>query len=332
MVNYYAYYSFGGYKEFYLGNTKDSFSHSWYFSMLPIWETRYSASGDEALKTKIEDAKSLPQIEDVGKGGDKAIPQEATTLITHGGYDVIYKTAGEYQVVAVKDIVSQDDTGRPAPFMMLFVARDEEGFALLDKLAEHLLVDLKAFKEKLSTLFVYDLDKNGLRFNVLQMNAILSEVNTLVPSPQTAWHKYYPVHLVITSQKLEIALQNQKVSRDDVFYARGFQGNVLWERNRVVVDKEEHGTTLEAHSEEKQDEGHSEKSEDESDCPVCIKPDTFSAKVKHFWNGLPNAVRYCIVAAVTALFILAICPRSCKKGDSTKSERISQVLTYEKTL
>ena len=147
MVNYYAYYSFGGYKEFYLGNTKDSFSHSWYFSMLPIWETRYSASGDEALKTKIEDAKSLPQIEDVGKGGDKAIPQEATTLITHGGYDVIYKTAGEYQVVAVKGIVSQDDTGRPAPFMMLFVARDEEGFALLDKLAEHLLVDLKAFKE-----------------------------------------------------------------------------------------------------------------------------------------------------------------------------------------
>ena len=72
MVNYYAYYSFGGYKEFYLGNTKDSFSHSWYFSMLPIWETRYSASGDEALKTKIEDAKSLPQIEDVGKGGDNS--------------------------------------------------------------------------------------------------------------------------------------------------------------------------------------------------------------------------------------------------------------------
>ena len=345
MVKFYAYYSFGGYREFYLGNSQDTFTHSWYFSMLPIWEARLRESEDEALRARIEEARNLPQIEDVGKGGENAIPKEASSLVSHGGYDVIYKTAGEHQVLAVKDIDSRDDSGRPAPFMMLFEANNGEGIALLDKLAEYLLTELKTFKGKLSELFVYDLDKNGLRFDVQLMNAILAEVNGLATSPQVAWHKHYPVHIIITAQKLDITLQNQNLSRADVFFASDLNGNVLLEREQDVNDGAKRvdnpGTPPEEKEPEQKSEIHPQPPLDSrevvpvnvtKDQSFCEKASRCARSAKKRWNGLPNTVRYCIIAAAAILLLVAITPRSCKKGNDKKSNQTSQVLRYEKAL
>lgn len=341
MVKFYAYYSFGGYRELYLGNSQDTFTHSWYFSMLPIWEARLRQAEDEGLRARIEEARNLPQIEDVGKGGDNAIPTEAATLVSHGGYDVIYKTAGEHQVLAVKDIDSRDDSGRPAPFMMLFEAHDGEGIALLDKLAEYLLTELKAFKEKLSELFVYDLNKNGLRFDVQLMNTILAKVNDLTPSPQVAWHKHFRVHAIITAQRLDITLQNQNISRADVFFASDLNGNILLERKLEVKDDVKQEIIPEKKEPEQKPEVHPDPPIDTREViPVdepeeqsfCVKASNCARSAKKRWYGLPNTVRYCIVAAAAVLLLVAITPRSCKKSNDNKSKQTSQVLRYEKTL
>lgn len=345
MVKFYAYYSFGGYREFYLGNSQDNFTYSWYFSMLPIWESRLREAEDQALRTRIEDARSLPLIEDVGKGGVNAIPTEASSLVSHGGYDLIYKTAGVHQVLAVKDIDSKDDSGRPVPFMMLFVSKDAEGIAILDKLVEYSLTELKAFKEKLSELFVYDLDKNGLRFNVQQMNAILAEVNSLALSPQVAWHDYSPVHTIITGQKLDVTLQNQNISRAEVFFACDLSANVLLKRKLSVADDVKHeekpGITHKEKELEQKPESHPKLPIDSREVvqvnvkkeqPFCERASRCARGAKRHWNGLPSTVRYCLIAAAAVLLLVAIAPRSCKKRNDRKSHQTSQVLRYEKAL
>ena len=344
MVKFYAYYSFGGYREFYLGNSQDNYTYSWYFSMLPIWEARLREAENEKLKAQVEEAHKLPKMEDVGKGGANAIPAGASALVSHGGYDVIYRAANNFQVLAVKDIDSKDDTGRPAPFMMLFAAQDAEGIALLDKLAEYLLTNLMAFKEKLAGLFVYDLEKNGLRFDIGQMRTILAEVNASLPAPRVAWHEYYPVHTIITAQKLEITLQNQSISHQDVFYAVDLNGKILEDKQQPPADNL-NGQKVEQKKEDPvkeigADKGSQAKGEVSIVGPVgnskeqtfCDKATKCAKKVKTGWNGLSSTAKGCIVVAAAILLIALVTPRSCKKGPDKKPNQTSQVIYHEKAL
>lgn len=349
MVKYYAYYSFGGYRELYLGNSNDSFEHSWFFSMLPIWEERLKESDDNALRAKIEEARNLPHIEDVGKGGENAIPAEASALVSHGGYDVIYKSAGAHQVLAIKDIDSRDDSGRPAPFMILFVAVDIDGAAVLDKLAEYLLANLSDFKNKATDLFTYDINKNGLRFNITLMNKILEEVIEQTPSLKIPWHEQYPVHTMITAQSLDVALQNQSLSKDDVYYAVNLNGKVLCKKRRQIKETQKEEEQQEKPKEEPQGEPdsldqapetNSEQSTDSKEL-ITIKHNTeesffdyVSDLVRKFrmkWNNLPRNKRYCILTVAVVLLLIAIAPRSCSKSNN-RTAYISKTLYHEKAL
>jgi len=343
MVKFYAYYSFGGYKEFYLGNSEDEDTYSWYFPMLPIWEARLKDKEDAVLSAKVEEARNLPKILDVGRGGENAIPPEASTLVSYGGYDVLYRAAGRDQVVAVKDIDSKDDTGRPAPFMMLFVSRDPDGCGVLDKLAGYLLTDLKPFKENLSELFVYDLEKNGLRFGVRRMNEILEEIAAMAVKPQVEWHAYMPVHLLISAQKLEVTLQNQKINERDILYATDLFGRVLIDRT-AEIKKDDPSNDGGVKDEGKKgpdvsvvDTGHGNQTgggpvslvPGTGDDSFCGRASVCAKRAKEQWGRLPRdirkVIRYCVIGIVAIMVISALTPRSCK-SDANKSHQTSQVL------
>ena len=343
MVKYYAYYSFGGYRELYLGNSDDSFDQSWYFSMLSVWESRLKDKEDDVLRARVDEARALPKIVDVGKGGENAIPDEASTLIVFGGYDVIYRTVGQYQVLAVKDIDSKDDTGRPAPFMMLFVAQDATGIAVLDKLSDYLISNLKAFKDYLSGLFVYDLEKNGLRFGVQSMNGILKKVCEEVVQPRREWHSFNVVHLLIAGQNLDVALQNQKISKKDVFCAQDLHGNQLIgitnidknsEEEPVAVEDVVEPTRLAAACETQADKSAAESKDNMWKC-LCGIFSKCRETVKRLWDMLPEpmkkTVRYIILFFLFILVILAILPRSCQSKDK-KYNQSSEIVRYETVL
>lgn len=342
MVKFYAYYSFGGYKELYLGNSQDNYIHSWFFSMLPIWEARLKEKEDDVLRAKVEEARNLPHIMDVGRGGDNAIPQEASTLVSYGGYDVMYRTAGMSQVVAVKDIDSKDDTGRPAPFMMLFVALDPKGYDVLDKLAEYLLTDLKPFKEKLSELFVYDLEKNGLRFGVQRMNEILDEIVSLAVKPQVEWHAHMPVHLLISAQNMQVTLQNQKIREQDILFASDLFGHILIDRTSEIKkvdssnpDVQDDGTKASVVNGCNTGQGHTTEGGLSQVVPVtsddsfCEKASKCARKAKEHWRKLPDDVRkvikYCAIGLAAIMLIAALTPRSCK-SEVKQSHKTSQVV------
>ena len=334
MIKFYAYYSFGGYRELYLGNTDSEARFSWYFPMIPVWEARLKDKENEKDRSMLEAALALtPHIEDVGRGGENAIPREAYNMVSYGGFDMMYRKAGLGQVLAVKDIASMDDTGRPAPFMLLFVSTDEDGAVLLDKLSESLLSNMRSFKEKMSGLFVYDLQKNGLRFDLETMNRLLNEVNNAQTALRLQWHMHFPIHILVTSQELNVALQNQKIKAEEVQYAVNLKGKVLIDKTTGTQGGED-GPKSDGDKDEAGDGSNGQADSGDGEHRSVVRVDdkkkfcVFWAKVKSFWKGLPKRAKYCAYALVAVLLILILACRSCNKTHS----KTSQLALYEKTI
>ena len=179
MLRYYSYYSIGGYKDFYLGSDADKFEATYYIPLLPIWEKRAEEKNDAALKQKTEQLRELPSIKIIDEADSYGMPSAGNILFSHGGYKLIYEhLEGDVYALSVRDIEGndKDETGRDTPFLFIVTADTPEDTQKLNKLAAYAANNLATFSKTISSSIGFDVEKNGLRFDLAALNARFDKI------------------------------------------------------------------------------------------------------------------------------------------------------------
>ena len=179
MIRYYAYYSCGGYKDMYLGNSSDSAMFTYFLPLLRIWKT----GKKEEYSKKLEQVKDLQLIEIVTQNNDFDFPKQAKTFFSHGGYKVVYQTLSNGDTcLCVRDITNdaKDEENRDIPFNILITASGEEDISILDAFAIHSMTHIDRLYETFSYLFTYDPIINGIKYDLCLAKDLIKKV----PQPQ----------------------------------------------------------------------------------------------------------------------------------------------------
>lgn len=178
MLKYYSYYNVGGYKDMFLGDSSMMADKTYFLPLLPVWKKKASA-GDKELATKVEVLETLPSIKIVTKDDSHGLPQNAKILFSHGGYKVMLTSSNTGETIfAIRDIESssKDETGRTIPFLLVIVGTSESDKVLLEKVAAYASSHLDSFSKKISSLFSYDSEKNGLAFALSTLTAYINKI------------------------------------------------------------------------------------------------------------------------------------------------------------
>lgn len=210
MINVYGFYSCGGYKDMYLGNSEKADNPKYYLPLLPIMKNRNRPEEKE----KIEELERLPMIQIITRDNRQGFPQECDILFSHGAYSVIYKTLSNGDTcLALKDIpgIDKDEMGREIPFNLMFLATDNESKKLLDNFSIYVKDNYTECINFCNILFKYDYLSNGIRFD---LPAIINKIKGIPDSNIKLKHKRNQlVYLMLFSEKnIEIAFREQKLS------------------------------------------------------------------------------------------------------------------------
>ena len=181
MLRYYSYYSVGGYKDMFLGNSAMEEKDTFFLPLLPVMKKKLADKKDTELAAKIQYLESLPQIKILRNDRLYDFPIEANNVISHGGYKIIYyqPVVGRY-VLSIRDIDgdSKDETGRTIPFLLAMVGDSEKDKYILNKLFTYMTTNLATTSVFLSKLFAYDAEKNGICFHLQDLNKWISDIDT----------------------------------------------------------------------------------------------------------------------------------------------------------
>ena len=217
-IEYFAYYSVGGYKDMYLGdlNTKSDFTY--YSPFYNQWKngTLHEGYADK-MKSQFEFLEDKEQIS-IMSAANNLMPKDASTFVVHSGFKLACSNVGIGKVtIAIKDLIGndKDDNGRSLPFMMQLIGDTP---STMIALSEYLRENLKAVSDFLSTLFEFNAKYNCLQFNIGKLNSWIEDViaNILKPSYQnTSSHK---LHLLVLSDGInkDYALKEIGINRSDV--------------------------------------------------------------------------------------------------------------------
>lgn len=178
MLKYYSYYNVGGYKDMFLGDSSMKADKTYFLPLLPVWKKK-ALSGDKELAKKVEVLETLPSIKILTKDENQGLPQNAKTLFSHGGYKVILTSSDSGETIfAIRDIESssKDETGRTIPFLLVIVGTSESDKVLLEKVATYASSHLDSFSKKISSLFSYDSEKNGLAFALSTLTSYINKI------------------------------------------------------------------------------------------------------------------------------------------------------------
>lgn len=173
MIKYYTYYSCGGYKDIYIGSDQDSADASYFIPLLNVWKK----SNKPENVDKVARAKSVQHVELISKSNSAGFPSECNLMFSHGGYKAILRTLKDGRLcLSIRDISNgaKDEEGRDIPFNFLFLADGQESIYQLDALAIEYLTQEKDINELISNTISYDPVINGIRFDLLKLNQLLS--------------------------------------------------------------------------------------------------------------------------------------------------------------
>lgn len=180
MIHYYSYYSVGGYKDMYLGNSgMNDCRSTYYLPLLPVLETEVAENDDKSKREEIARLRVLPKINLVTAQERLGLPAVATSITTRGCYSMIYThLEGDKYAIIIHDVVndSKDSSGRAIPFLVLFMSDSTSDLQTMNKLATYISANMKTARVKLGSFFRYDVDANGLRFELQQMNEWVNSV------------------------------------------------------------------------------------------------------------------------------------------------------------
>lgn len=243
MIKYYAYYNHGGYKDFYLGSQEEDVKSKYFLPLLTVHELSLSENPDDAeLRNQIEHQRSLPKLIALS---DKTIeynyPKQARTLMSHGGYKVLYRSIGCSQyVLAIRDIAgSKDIYGRQTPFNMMLIGDDQKDLKEMDIIAEYIRNNISSFESAVGSIFIDDIKENGLRCDIGKLRDKLNEIiengspliidGNMKPSVRM---------LVIPNMSmLNSAIKEQNIDRDDIYICYRSDGSTLFTMPNQNQDK-----------------------------------------------------------------------------------------------
>ena len=233
MIRFYAYYNHGGYKDFYVGTQEETVTSKYFLPLLVVHEaTLKNEPENEELRRLVEHQKQLPKLVMLSDAtAEYNYPKEARVLMSHGGYKVLYKrlTINHY-ALAIRDIVgSKDVYGRQSPFNMMFIG-DEEDLDNMDILVEYVRNNLSSFTHLLSTLFVNDLNENGLRCDIDRLTSALHSILENGEHLSYSVSQSLPVRLLVVSSayNLNTTFKEQNMNRRDICMCFDETGNRLF--------------------------------------------------------------------------------------------------------
>lgn len=236
MIRYYAYYNHGGYKDFYLGNQEENVKSKFFLPLLAVHEQSLEENSDnDELRKQVEHQMQLPKLVVLSDTtSEYNYPREARVLMSHGGYKMLYKRLNHrYYALAIRDIAGPKDVyGRQSPFNIMFVG--EQGDLMnLDKFAEYICNNYISFWEFISTLFVNDLNENGLRCDIERLTSFLHSIIEKEENSSFLGSSNLPVRLLVVPSlyNLNTALKEQNLNRRDIYICLDENGNRLFEKD-----------------------------------------------------------------------------------------------------
>lgn len=178
MKEYYAYYSYGGYKDMWLGDDKRGEERSYYspFKDSDIDQLGLSGTQLENLRQQLDALRGKTLIKADYDGGGSGMAA-VHNLVANGGYKIALVKLGDGRfAVIVRDINGQmkDDMGRSIPYVLYVVmdsAKDAVAFA------NYLMDSLERIDDIFGGLFVYDSGLNCLSFRLAEMDRIMARAD-----------------------------------------------------------------------------------------------------------------------------------------------------------
>ena len=173
MLRYYTYYSVGGYKDLYLGNSTMNQEATFFLPLLGILRKRAEASGNKEELEAVVRKETLPKILHVTQSNTCDMPKAASRLISHGGYKLIFLHDAECKgILVLRDIVgdNKDESGRAAPFLILITSDTYDEIEKLRHIAAYWSNHIEEVSQKVASFITYDRDANGIRFALHDFN------------------------------------------------------------------------------------------------------------------------------------------------------------------
>lgn len=173
MIKYFTYYSFGGYKDIYVGSDSDSADASYFIPLLNVWKKSDKPENVE----KLAKAESVKQVELITKSNSAGFPTECNLMFSHGGYCAIYRTLSDGRTcLCIRDIPNgtKDEEGRDIPFNFMFLADSEESINKLDVLALQYLSTINETNSLIASAITYDYVINGFKFDLAKLDSLFS--------------------------------------------------------------------------------------------------------------------------------------------------------------
>ncbi|MBQ8778147.1 MAG: hypothetical protein IJZ49_00340 [Alistipes sp.] len=176
MLRFYTYYSVGGYKDLYLGNSEMDDEFTYLLPLLAIQKKRAETDSDERLLERVKHLDALPKILLVNQASPYGFPKSGARLVSHGGYKLVYTHLEEDSYVLIlRDILGEnkDESGRSVPFLIMLVADNVQDARKLATIAAFWSNNIDSVSDKIATMLLYDADVNGVKFCLRQFNVFV---------------------------------------------------------------------------------------------------------------------------------------------------------------
>lgn len=175
-IKYFAYYSVGGYKDMYLGNSEMEEECTFYSPFYAQWKNNtLSDNFVNRMKEQLEYLDNQTHIK-ILTALDEDLPKDASRFVSHSGFKLACCTLNNgTTTIALKDLNgnAKDENERSIPFMLQLVSDDTNTqIALADYIRTHLETEEEFF----ANLFEYNASYNCLQFNIAKLNAWIKDV------------------------------------------------------------------------------------------------------------------------------------------------------------
>lgn len=221
MIKYFAYYSVGGYKDMYLGNSDMKEECTYYSPFYSQWKNNTLPENFvNRMREQFEYLDEQTHIK-ILTAMDEDLPKDASRFVTHSGFKLACCTLNNgATTITIKDLNgnAKDENERSIPFMLQFISDDTNTqIALADYIRTHLETEEDFF----ASLFEYNANYNCLQFNLAKLNAWIKDVIE---------NKLNEVNSNKTARRLHILVLSNGVSKD---YALSELGIVLRDANKI---------------------------------------------------------------------------------------------------
>ena len=142
MIKYFAYYSVGGYKDMYLGNSELNEEYTYYSPFYSQWKNNTLPDKFvNRMKEQLAYLDKKPHIK-ILTATDEDLPKDAGKFVSHSGFKLACCTLNNgTTTIALKDLngSEKDENERSIPFMLQLLSDDAETqIALADYIRTHL--------------------------------------------------------------------------------------------------------------------------------------------------------------------------------------------------